>query len=101
MTLEEFKTLLERTTLPCAFDHFKTPQSLPYLIYLVTENSEFSADNVNYHTDPVIQVELYTEIKNQTLEETVENVLGGFFFTKDEGYLSDEQMYLVTYQLTL
>lgn len=101
MTLEEFKNLLERTTLPCSFDHFKTPQPLPYLIYLVTDNNEFAADNSNYHTDPVIQVELYTEVKNQTLEETVEDVLSGFFYTKDEGNLSDEQMYLVTYQLTL
>ena len=45
MTLEEFKNLLERTTLPCSFDHFKTPQPLPYLIYLVTDNNEFAADN--------------------------------------------------------
>ena len=32
MTLDELKILLETTQLPVAFDHFKTEQTLPYLI---------------------------------------------------------------------
>lgn len=103
MTLEELKTLLETTQMPVAFDHFKTEQKLPYLVYIVTENNNFSADNKMYHTNAVIQLELYTLFKSEDTESTVEAVLAGvpFFYTKAEGYLQDEQMYMVTYQFTL
>lgn len=103
MTLDELTILLETTQLPVAFDHFKTEQKLPYLVYIVTGNNNFSADNKMYHTDAVIQLELYTLFKSVDTESTVETVLNGvpFFYTKTEGYLSDEQMYMVTYQFTL
>lgn len=103
MTLDELKIMLETTKLPFAFDHFKTEQKLPYLVYIVTGNNNFPADNKMYHTDAVIQLELYTLFKSEDTESTVETVLNGapFFYTKTEGYLSDEQMYMVTYQFTL
>lgn len=103
MTLEELNTLLKTTKLPVAFDHFKTEQELPYLVYIVTGNNNFPADNRMYHTDAVIQLELYTLFKSEDTESTVESVLDGvpFFYTKTEGYLPDEQMYMVTYQFTL
>lgn len=103
MTLEELKTLLDTTQMPVAFDHFKTEQKLPYMVYIITGNNTFPADNRMYHSDAVIQLELYTQYKSEDTESTVETVLNGvpFFYTKAEGYLPDEQMYMVTYQFTL
>lgn len=103
MTLSEFSTLLATTGLPVAFDHFPTPQSLPYIVYVVIENNQFEADNTVYHSSPQIQVELYTQYKSEGTEQILETVLKSvpFTFTKDEGYLTDERMYMVTYQFTL
>lgn len=107
MTVEEFYDLfndIDQTTgLPIAFDHFRVSQALPYLVYIVIGNNNVSADNSVYYTAPEIQLELYTENKSESTEATVENVLDSvpFFYTKDEGYLTDEQMYMVTYQFSL
>ena len=103
MTLAELKTLLETSQMPVAFDHFVTEQTLPYLVYIVAENSTFSADGKVYYTAPVIQLELYTALKDEAKEGTVQQILDGasFFYTKAEGYLPDEQMYMVTYTFTL
>ena len=103
MTLEDLKDLLDTTDLPVAFDHFNTEQALPYMAYIVTGNDSFAADGTVYYTAPNIQLELYTKFKDETTEGTVEAVLNGvpFFYTKAEGYLPDEQMYMVTYQFTL
>lgn len=101
MTLEEFVNLFDGTQVPIAFDHFKTAQKLPYMVYTIISNNNMPADDKVYYTTPQIQLELYSVSKNPTLETTVENVLDGFFYEKDEGYLFDEQMYMVTYQFTL
>lgn len=103
MTLEDLKDLLDTTKIPVAFDHFKTEQKLPYMAYIVTNNENFAADGRVYHTAPVIQLELYTAFKSETTESTVETVLDSvpFFYTKNEGYLSDENMYMVTYQFSI
>lgn len=101
MTLEEFVNLFDGTQVPIAFDHFKTAQKLPYMVYTIIGNNNMPADDVVYYTTPQIQLELYSVSKNTTLEATIENVLNGFFYEKNEGYLFDEQMYMVTYQFTL
>lgn len=101
MTLEEFVNLFDGTQVPIAFDHFKTAQKLPYMVYTIISNNNMPADDVVYYTTPQIQLELYSVSKNTTLEATIENVLNGFFYEKNEGYLFDEQMYMVTYQFTL
>lgn len=103
MTLEELKDILDTSELPVAFDHFVTEQTLPYLVYIVTDNLNIPADNKVWYTAPQIQLELYTNLKDETTEGTVEAILDAvpFFYTKAEGYLPDEQMYMVTYQFTL
>lgn len=107
MTLEEFYDLfndrVQTTGLPIAFDHFRTAQKLPYLVYIVIANDNVPADNGTYYTTPQIQLELYTENKDEGTESTVESLLDSvpFFYTKSEGYLNSEQMYMVTYQFIL
>lgn len=103
MTLAELKTLLATSKLPVAFDHFKTAQNLPYLVYIVADNDSFSADNGTFYIHPLIQLELYTENKNESTEATIESILDSvpFFYEKAEGYLTDEQMYMVTYNFVL
>ena len=101
MTLADFIELFEDCDMPIAFDHFKTPQALPYLVYIVATNDEFAADNKTFHSRPVLQLELYTEQKDIDTEEAVEEIIDDFFYTKEEEYLDDEQMYMVAYRFVL
>lgn len=89
--------------LPVAYDHFEKPQELPYIVYLVTDSNSFAADNHAYYATDNVQIELYSESKNMSLEESVEDVLNDcdVFFSKSEGYLADEQMYMVTYRVSI
>lgn len=101
MTLAEFVNLFDECGIPIAFDHFKTEQSLPYLVYIVAANDQFAADNITFHSAPELQLELYTEQKDTSKEAVVENIISGFYFTKEEGYLESEQMYMVAYRFVL
>ena len=101
MTLSEFVDLFENCGLPIAFDHFRTEQQLPYLVYIVTGNNQMAADNITFNSAPTVQLELYTELKDETKEATVESILSGFYYEKEEEYLDDERMYMVAYRLTL
>lgn len=101
MTLAEFVELFDECGIPIAFDHFRTEQSLPYLVYIVAANEQFAADNITFHSAPEIQLELYTEQKDTNKEATVEGIISGFYFTKEEGYLDSEQMYMVAYRFVL
>ena len=101
MTLAEFIELFDECGIPIAFDHFKTEQSLPYLVYIVAANNQFGADNITYHSAPELQLELYTEQKDTSKEAVVENIISGFYFTKEEGYLASDQMYMVAYRFVL
>lgn len=101
MTLAEFVELFEDIGMPIAFDHFKTPQTLPYLVYIVATNDQMAADNKTFHSRPVLQLELYTEQKDMDKEAAVEAIIDDFFYTKEEEYLDDEQMYMVAYRFVL
>lgn len=101
--LEELYEALASLGLPVAFDHFEVAQELPYIIYIVTDSNDFAADNIAYYASDNVQIELYNEVKSKDRESAVENLLRsyGVYFAKSEGYLPDEQMYMVTYQVAI
>lgn len=103
MTLEEFAKLLETTNMPVAFYEFpkEEPHDPPFICYITPGASQFGADGRVYYSGIKIQVELYTLQKDLEAEKKVESALASFYFTKDEGYLDSEKMYMVTYQLSL
>lgn len=101
--LESLYEALSSLGLPVAFDHFEVAQELPYIVYIVTDSNDFAADNIAYFASDNVQIELYTVKKDKQRELAVEALLTsyGVYFAKSEGYLSDEQMYMVTYQVTI
>jgi len=101
MKLSDIADILSATGLPVAFDHFNDAQALPFIVYLVAGNQSEPAEDAQWHMIEEIQVELYSKEKSTSLEETVESALADFYFEKSEGYLIDEQMYMVTYQFLL
>ena len=101
MTLEGLSTLLETSGYPVAYDHFISPQTAPFVCYLTSGASVFAADGKTYYSSPMVQVELYTKLKDLSAEEKLESVLEDFSWSKSEGYLQDVDLYLVTYTLPI
>lgn len=103
MKLEEFVKILESTGFPVAFYEFpkEEPHDPPFICYLTLGQENFSADGIVYHSGTNVQVEVYTLQKDPVVEHVVENVLSAFYYSKNEGFIEKEKIYLVTYQLLL
>lgn len=99
MTLEELKMRCEAQGFKYAYGVFKRPVEPPHLIAICRNTNNFMADNKVYSKDTPIQLD-YTYIeKNIEEQEKIENnILGDIAWNKtDETYLSDEQIWQVSY----
>lgn len=101
MTYKEIKTLLSTTNLPVVYYQWPEGQAPepPYLVFYYPGDNDFIGDNSNYQKIRELTVELYTDQKDFTLEETVEGVLSGMVYSRYETYIDDERMFLVTYEM--
>jgi hypothetical protein len=99
MTLAELKTILEATGIPVAYRFFTERQAPPFICYYAYDTDNIGADGGVYYEVSNVRVELYTELKNQTLEKTVEAALTGFFYNKSEYYISAEKVYQIIYEI--
>ncbi len=101
MTHNELMELLEETGLPIAYDHFAEGESLdpPFICFLYPGSDNFSADGKVWYKINQVNVELYTDLKNPELEDTVETVLDrhGIFYEKSEVWIESERLYEVLY----
>ena len=75
MTLTELATLLEQSNIPVAYNHFKDAQELPFICYIDQASDNLIADNKVYHKVVTVDIELYTEDKDEQLEQTLETIL--------------------------
>lgn len=101
MTYQEIKTMIASIGLPCAYDTFPNnlaPQP-PYIVFNYPQNNDFGADNKNYVSIDVLNIELYTAEKDFQQEASVEAVLeaNGLFYEKTEAYIRNEHLYQITY----
>ena len=104
MTYKEVNTMMASIGIDYAYDHFTdTGHELPFICFMYGNSEDLSADNVNYQKIRALDIELYTENKDFTLEETVEDVLNtfGFVYTREESFLDSEQMYEVIYHTSV
>lgn len=93
-------SVLQSTRLPCAYSHFKTAQSPPYIVYIGSGQDTLEADNTVYSKSNRYQVEYYFTAKNETNEEAIESALtdNGFLYSKSEDvYLDNEQVFVIYY----
>jgi hypothetical protein len=102
MTFKDIADLLESTGLPCAYYSYPEGNvpALPYIVFYYPNNNPEYADNQVFTTITALNIELYTQNKDFTTEQTVEAVLNAneLPFNKSEIYLTDEHMYEVLYQ---
>ena len=72
-----------------------------FLVFLYPNSDNFAADGMVYFKVNRLNIELYTDLKDVELEETVEAVLDkhGIFYEKSEVWIESENLYEVLYQM--
>lgn len=53
-------------------DHFSSQQVLPYAAFFEMDDNPFAADNISYHSEPNICIELYTSRIDHGLMKLIE-----------------------------
>lgn len=99
--LERIRELLETTGFPVAYYSFPEEEAppLPFICYLVSGSNNFLADGAVYHKIDRLQVELYTEVKDPSAEDAVEEALASFVWEKTETYIDSEKCYQILYEI--
>ena len=103
MELKDLAKILKNLNIPIAYHHFMNAQKLPYLVYKVTSTSNFIADNRVYEKIMKVDIELYTENKNEKLEKRLEEILceNEVAFNYFETYIQSENVYQVVYEISI
>lgn len=93
--------ILESTGLEVAYNNFKTPPPLPYIVYLFTDSDNMPADNKVYKKINNYQVELYSKLKDIASEELIEDAFDDaeIFYEKSEIYIDSEGLYQIVYEI--
>lgn len=103
MTHQEVLKMMDEMKLLYAYHHFVEGESPepPFLVFLYPNSDNFAADGMVYFKVNRLNIELYTDLKDVELEETVEAVLDkhGIFYEKSEVWIESENLYEVLYQM--
>ena len=103
MSAEQIKNMLSEVGLPYEYDHFTTHNwtEPPFLVWRIPESDNFAADGITYVKIDVLNIELYSDIKDWDNEKKVEDILEkyGIAYRKTESYLESEKMYEVLYEM--
>lgn len=101
MTYKQVAEMVSSIGVPYAYYQFPNNSGIapPFVCFYFDSSNDFAADNTNYQRIRPLSIELYTDNKDFTLEQTVENVLNqnGLVYSREETYLDSERMYMVTF----
>ena len=101
MTYRQVAEMVSSIGVPYAYYQFPNNTGIapPFVCFYFNSSNDFAADNTNYQRIRQLSLELYTDNKDFTLEQTVENVLNqhGLVYSREETYLDSEKMYMVTF----
>ncbi len=99
--MDKLLTILKDLDIPFAYDHFAEGESPdpPFICYLIPANNNFAADGKAYFKANEIHIELYTDLKDLSVEQKVEAVLDeyGIFYEKSETWIESEKLYEVLF----
>lgn len=103
--MKRIAELIKSMGLPFAYDHFAEGESPapPFICYLTPGSDNFAADGRAYYKINFVNIELYTDTKDPSVEQKVESVLdaNGVFYDKSETWIESEKLYEVLYQFEL
>lgn len=103
MTLQELLNLLDSTGYPVAYNHFNSTPSVPFIVYRIPSETGFDADNAVYHNISDVEIEVYTNRKDLTVEATIKNLLNEneLPFVSFETFIESEKLFQKIYETRL
>ena len=101
MTQKEFGDILAASGYPVTYLAFPADDcpSMPFIVFQETGSNNFSADGVAFQKVKRYQVDLFTEGKDETAEEALENALSDFFWNKYQTVEDNEACQRYTYEI--
>lgn len=94
--------IMNEVGIPFAYDHFAEGESPdpPFICYLLSGSDNFAADGRVYFKINDVNIELYTDTKDLSAEQKLEDVLDKYdiFYEKSETWIDSEKLYEVLYQ---
>lgn len=102
--MEELLNIIKETGIPFDYDHFAEGESPdpPFICYLLPGSDNFAADGRVYFKINEVRIELYTDSKDLSVEQKLEDVLDAheIFYNKSETWIDSKKLYEVLYQFT-
>ncbi|NCC01251.1 MAG: hypothetical protein EOM34_11350 [Clostridia bacterium] len=99
--MDKILSILKGLGIPFAYDHFAQGESPdpPFICYLIPGTNNFSADGKAYYKINQYNIELYTDLKDLSLERKIEEALdeASIFYNKSETWIESESLYEVLY----
>ena len=99
--MEKILSILRGLGIPFAYDHFAQGESPdpPFICYLIPASDNLSADGKVYYKIDLYNIELYTDLKDLSLERKIEEALdeASIFYNKSETWIESESLYEVLY----
>ena len=103
--MKRIAELIKSMGLPFAYDHFAEGESPapPFICYLTPGSDNFAADGRAYYKINIVNIELYTDTKDPSVEQKVESVLdaNGIFYDKTEVWIESEKLYEVLFSFEI
>ena len=103
--MDRLLSILNDIGVPYAYDHFAEGEAPdpPFLCYLLPGSDNFSADGKVYLKVSSVNIELYTDSKDLSVEQKLEAVLDthGIFYDKTEVWIESEKLYEVLYSFEM
>ena len=103
--MDRLLSILNNIGVPYAYDHFAEGEAPdpPFLCYLLPGSDNFSADGKVYLKVSSVNIELYTDSKDLSVEQKLEAVLDthGIFYDKTEVWIESEKLYEVLYSFEM
>lgn len=96
--------LLVKIGFPVAYNHFDSPPEIPFISLEEVNSDYIYADDKNYYKHNIFNLNYYFLYKDIDQEEDLEQLLNdnGFVFkVVNETYISNEKIYIKTYEVTL
>ena len=103
MTINEINQMVAEIGLPYSYYEFPegTSQSPPYVVWFLSNDDDFHADDTNYCDIEQLNIELYTSEKDFDLEKQVESILTahGLSFYKESERIDSERMQQTSWEM--
>lgn len=104
MTHKKIYDLLKTLNIPVAYDHFDTNKNVepPFIAYREISTQTFKADCITYYRPYEFEIELVTDKKDVTLQQSIEKLLTDNnipYDVYDEVWDEEERIYHNFYEI--